>query len=70
MPESLYRPPKFRVGNAVNPKSSDPWYDDELKAIEEAQSYAKLDFHRPIAVWDEQDNILHLFLCGEQFRSV
>jgi hypothetical protein len=60
----------FQVGDASAVNSGDPYYSDERAAIEAAQRIARDDYHRPIAVWDERHEIVHLFLCGQQFRSV
>ena len=60
----------YRVGVANNPKSDDKSYTEELTAIDEAQQLAAMDFEQPIAVWDDRDNIEHLFFRRQQFRSV
>ena len=62
--------PKVPVGDASAVNSSDPWYDDEREAIDAAAQIAKDDYHRPIAVWDDRHDIVHLFICGQQFGSV
>jgi hypothetical protein len=44
---------------------------DEKAAIEKASAMADAyGWNTPIAVWDDKDEIVHLFLCGQQFRSV
>lgn len=60
----------WRVGDATEPVDSDPYYKQESVAIEAARSMAKGRFYTPIAVWDERCNIVHLFLCDQQFKSV
>ena len=60
----------WRVGDAACPSDDDIRFADERAAIEAAQYMALKAFSRPVAVWDEQDDIVHLFLCGQQFRPV
>lgn len=62
--------PKWQVGSASNPKPTDEWFEDEMLAIEKAEKLAQEDFYWPVAVWDENYDIVHLFLCGQQFKPV
>ena len=61
----------WRVGRATEPMPEDKYYSDFSVAIDKAGRMADAEGVRvPIAVWDEQSDIVHLFLCGEQFRKV
>ena len=63
--------PSFRVGIAGHPHPEDPYCDDEQAAIERASRMAAaLGFNVAVAVWDERDEPLHLFMLGEHFRRV
>lgn len=61
----------FRVGIATQPSEHDPRYFDEQLAIDRAAVLVAMpEYHRvPIAVWNEVGDIVHLWLCGQQFRS-
>jgi hypothetical protein len=62
---------RWRVGKACDPLPEDKTYGDERAAIEKATTMADAyGFNTAIAVWNERDDIVHLFLCGQQFRSV
>ncbi len=60
----------WRVGNALNPQDNDRSFDDELDAIRMAEAMARPAWSTPVAVWDDRDDIVHLFLCGDQFKRV
>lgn len=61
----------YRVGIATDPQPEDRIYDCEQQAIEKAQDMVDAyGVKTPIAVWDEQDDPVWLFLLGEQFRKV
>jgi hypothetical protein len=58
----------WRIGNAQDPRDVDLRFKDEYAAIDAAQAMASHNWSMPVAVWDEQDDIVHLFLCGQQFK--
>jgi hypothetical protein len=61
----------YCVGQANDPQPEDKLrYYDFSEAVVKARSMADCDFNRPIAVWDERDEIVRLYICGQQFRSV
>lgn len=61
----------WRVGKAAEPLPEDKYYDDERAAIDKASLMAEAEgWTTPIAVWDDRGDIVYLFLCGQQFRSV
>lgn len=68
--EILVRP-HFRVGIANDPQPENPYFSVEADAIERAQKMANAQgFSVPIGVWDECDNLLWVFIAGEQFKRV
>lgn len=67
--------PMFRVGMATSPQAEDPAFVNEAEAIEYAQEQTKIPgklygFNIPVAIWDQLDNPVWLFILGEQFRRV
>jgi hypothetical protein len=61
--------PYWRVGQANDPQPEDKTYNDESAAIAKAKHRADCDWKVPVAVWDERDEIVHLFLCGQHFQQ-
>lgn len=60
----------WRVGHAIDPQPEDKTYDNEREAIERAAHRADCyGFNVPIAVWNDRDEIEHLYLCGQRFKS-
>lgn len=58
----------WRVGEAANPHPNDKTFELLNDALAHARLSAKRNWSLPIAVWDTDDNIDYLFLCGEIFR--
>lgn len=70
MPMSGYLP-QWRVGKAFMPKAEDRRYGDEQAAIETAKIMSDaLGWYEAIAVWNDEDDIVHLFICGQQFKAI
>lgn len=71
MPESLYRKKLWLVRHALFPRDDDQQFPDEASALAEAAAMAKHQGSAyPVAVWSPEDELVHLFFCGEQFRRV
>ncbi len=59
----------YRVGIASDPRGTDPTFHDIEEARNEASKWiGKHDIHTPIGTWDDQCNIIHLWLMGQEFR--
>lgn len=62
---------RWKIGDPGNPSEEDHCFHDEQKAVEAARHMSRDDYQRAVAVWDmEECVIVHLFVCGQQFRSV
>lgn len=67
----ILAPKHFCVGVAADPQPEDRIYPSEAAAIEAAAHLAECQgFTRAVAVWDEMDQPLRLFMLGQQFRRV
>jgi hypothetical protein len=55
---------------ALDPKSTDPTFEDEREAINKASELSRADPRDPIAVWDNRSDYVWLFFDGEQFGKV
>lgn len=61
----------WRVGIACGSQAEDKRYYHEWEAIEGAERMAVAKgFYVPIGIWDFENNLKWLFMCGEQFRKV
>ena len=58
----------WRVGEATNPHPNDKVFELLDDALAHARLATKRNWSLPIAVWDRNDDIDYLFLCGEVFR--
>lgn len=58
----------YRVGHFLNPLSSDPSYTDLKDARAQASQLASKCEKSAIAIWDERDDTISLFLNNEEFR--
>lgn len=62
---------KFCVGIANDPQPEDKFrYFDRKTALVKAKDRAMCNWHLPVCVWDSQDEIVRLFLCGEEFERI
>lgn len=59
----------WTVGQANDPQPEDKltYFRTIEEAIDGAQSRANCNYNTPIAIWDNRNDIVYLFLCGEQF---
>jgi hypothetical protein len=61
----------WRVGIAADPLPEDRRYDDEREAIEAAARMVEAQgWNVAVAVWDERDDPVWLFMLGEQFKRM
>jgi hypothetical protein len=58
----------YQVGEMTNPKPDDQWLTTIDDAEREAGRLSVRDTNCPIAIWDENCDVLKLFLCGQIFE--
>lgn len=60
----------WKVGIATDPQPEDKRYSTLDSAMDRAEKMsAAHGFNTPVAIWDSQDVIVHLFLCGQVFSD-
>jgi hypothetical protein len=59
----------FRVGFAIDPQPEDRVFDTEQEALEKGRKMADaFGWNTAIAIWDEADEPLWIFLIGGLFK--
>lgn len=62
-------PESYRYGLYLDPKPNDPTVTELNDAAEKAEALAKLyGPSTPVAVWDNRDNTVYLYLNHERFQ--
>jgi len=58
----------YRIGEITNPRKDDPWFTTIDEAECEAGRLSAKDTNCPIAIWDDNCDVMKLFLCGMMFE--
>lgn len=62
-------PESYRYGLYLNPKPDDPSVSELMEAADKAETLAKEQGpSTPVAVWDNRDNTVYLYLNNERFQ--